>query len=127
MDVPVGTSVIKTDDDGDGLIEYLPGSGVGRIDDSVDDCDDDGECLERKNRELCEQAFVNVGTKREAQEQLKRSDDCVDCTSERIQPLGNRQSLLRSIKIKSGMGQWRQSFKKPPLTQSVPAIYTPKG
>ena len=72
MDVPVGTSVIKNDDDGDGLIEeYLPGSGVGRVD-SVDDCDDDGECLERKNRELCEQAFVNVGTKREAQEQAKK-------------------------------------------------------
>ena len=110
-DVPVGTSVIKTDDDGDGLIEeYLPGSGAGRIDDSVDDYDDDGKCLERKNRELCEQAFVNVGTKREAQEQLKRSDDCVDCTSERIQPLGNRQSLLRSIKNKEWNGTVAAEF-----------------
>jgi hypothetical protein len=73
VDVPVRTSVVENDDDGDGLIEYTYLVVVGRIND-VGDCDCDGECLERKNRELCEHAIIKdcqCKTKREAQEQLK--------------------------------------------------------
>jgi hypothetical protein len=56
VEVPVGTSVVDNDDDCDGLNEHLP-STVGSID-SDGDCDDDCECLERKDRESCEHAFI---------------------------------------------------------------------